>query len=330
MEFRPTNKHLFTASVSGIIVVAVLCYMGMSNPGRYFYEGSYNTHDPGFVNNNPDSPHSISYGEDCNACHKVGFEPVSADTCMTSGCHNALDPTKAGRQEVVVKFNPVSYGYHQVVKSHDCGECHRIHEFRKVETEWFGRGFRHQDLVPSWNDNHSCKQCHAKFDNVESVLEIMKEVPAFERQSNSDLRDRASEWLSRTALEQIERESLGLSDKQALPREYELSPYSVKAVDDARAEGREALLYFRTEGAREDGGICRYLEDELFAIGPVSDALANYAIYTVDFATDPEAWNEFGAFRAGTLLRYRKDGSRDRLDFFTSPSDIVVFLTRAH
>lgn len=328
-EFRLTGKHLAASAMAGIAFCMAVIYFGTTKPERFFYAGAYNTHDAAFVNANPHSHREITYTTDCNECHRPedAWTPQSGMTCDTSGCHNSLDPKFAGRGDVKYKYNPVAHNYHELVaKTMDCSACHRIHEFREVETRWFGPGFDHAALVPDWAKNSDCGICHEPFSHVGEVSDILKTVPGHEGLDRAEIDLRARAWLSASALRLLERRDLGLDETVADRFEFAPQPYSEAAADRARADRGMILLYFRTAEALEPGGICRYLEDELFVAGPIAEVVHLLPVFTVDYETAPDTWADYGVYRGGTLVLHARDGMRRTLAHFTSPTDIVRFL----
>jgi hypothetical protein len=330
-EFRLTGKHLTVSAVVGMAICALLIQGGLSNPEAYFYAGSYNTHDPEFVNANPNAHKTFSYTwAECSDCHSAedAWTPASGYTCNTAGCHTTLDERYSGDAGAKYPFNPTAYNYHQLVESKglDCGSCHRIHEFREIEATWYGTGFDHAMMVPDWSRANDCSTCHESFDFVGEVSDVLKSVPGHEELGRGDLDKLSRRWLSASALREIERRELGLTEGSELRFQFRTTPYNEVAVDRARGESGAVVLYFRTEEARAEGGVCRVLEEDYFSVGAVAAEVQRYPVFTVDYESAPDAWAAFGVYRGGTLIIYRRDGTKSMLTRFGGAADLVTFL----
>jgi hypothetical protein len=329
MEFHLTGKHLAASAIAGLLVCFFIVYLGTANPGRYFYEGPYNTHDPAFTLQNPHTKRNHRYDYECADCHAIPWEPVEDKTCQTSGCHNSLDPAMEGRSGLYGggKFNPVGYKYHESVKSMSCGACHRIHEHRIIEdTKYYGPQFDHALMVPQWDKNFGCAQCHEKgFDDLGMIAAVLRTVPSRQGKPFAELEAESAKWLSEGGRKRLE---LGGGAGGALAELPEFQPYNPDALRGLQARGGgEVLLYFRNKPARWEGGVCRYLEEEVLRLPAIAEAIrAKSGALVVDWEENADAWREFGMFRAGSFALASPDGAVKRLHFFHSPSDLLAFI----
>jgi len=329
MELQATRKHLIGSTLAGVSIVLLMVYNGSENPERYYYTGSYNTHDAQFVNANPDAHHKITYSTSCNECHVAdeSWSTVSNQTCMTSQCHTALDPVLGNRDGVKVKFDAVSKKYHDTVKSMSCNECHRIHEFREVESKWVGAGFDHALLIPNWSKNSDCMQCHEGFDQIESIETVAKTVPTLKRASDTEVRIAAHQWLSDRGKAREDRRKLGLNpDDVVVAAVPVFAPLDIEAMNAARAEGTNALLLFTTPESKESGGIVSFFLTELLPTRPVIDALEGLALYDVGSESHAQLFADYNVFRAGTLILLKPDGSTTSLQSYRTNRDVIQFL----
>lgn len=247
MEIRLTTKHLVQTTVLGCALCFFVLYLGLSDPGVYFYAGSFNTHDmraynaavdrlmadPDFLARHPEARlHHIAYTTECALCHKPeeAWAEVSNMTCSTSGCHVSIE---GGPSSYSGKYNPVSDAYHQRVAGMQCIECHSTHTFREHEFTWYGQGFQHAALIPGWNTTHACIECHRDgFDNIAMVEPVLRSVSAWRSADPVALRHASRVWLNDHGRQLLEADQFLRAEAARLAAEANPAPETAESTGE--------------------------------------------------------------------------------------------------
>jgi len=345
MEFKLTTKHLVVSTVLGSGLVFFFAYLGLDAPERYFYTGTFNSHEPTVMNaglarlrNDPEwagwrqrHPHvvldEVISGADCNACHMPADNPdqawkeVSNQTCSTSGCHGALQPGTA----YSTSYNIASDKYHQRIKNVSCSECHTTHLFRPEERTWYGKGFNHALFIPEWHETYNCSECHTPFDRETDVVDVLLTVNDWAGEPQDEVRAAAVEWLADAPRLRLQRELDGLLDDGVRGAPVAVQ-FSEAALETATLDGTAgALLYFRSQADFDAGGPSAYVENELLRMGIVIRALGAITLIVVDKDAHQEAYTSYGAIAPGVFMRVWPGGTTRWLNQYSDPADVVRF-----
>ena len=104
-----------------------------------------------------DFPHSRHFDFSCKMCHHEWDYETSISTCMTSGCHDLLEPPKKSDKENTDENFPSRY--YKEAFHNTCIVCHKLIRLKNIETEKKLR-FTDKDTVIMKAGPLTCKACH--------------------------------------------------------------------------------------------------------------------------------------------------------------------------